>query len=176
MISVELKPCDILLFRKRTWIGKLISYFSGSDYCHAAMVDWNTSYLIEIAPIGFRRLRLITDYDNEPIDVYRYQSRTPDIFPRDPCFAMDVTDNMSQIAGRYAYSYFDLLRVGLRCITPDSFLWLWGSKEPTTRFHCSGAISAAFRMAGVDLCPNVSDWQTTPGHLAASESLHKVSE
>ena len=41
-------------------------------------------------------------------------------------------------------------------------------------YHCSQAISKAYRAAGFDLCPFIPDWATTPGDLSRSPRLRNV--
>jgi hypothetical protein len=39
-------------------------------------------------------------------------------------------------------------------------------------YHCSQAVSKAYREAGYDLRPDLADYMTTPGDLAKSKRLH----
>ncbi len=53
--------------------------------------------------------------------------------------------------------------------------WLrWLDECDDHGYHCSQAISKAFRDAGLDLCPDLPDWATFPGDLARSPALRNL--
>ena len=160
-----LHPGDVLLFRPTTWLGRLVAWATGSKYCHAAMFlgDGNVAEMREF--LGGRLLPL-ANYVTEIIDVFR------------PVDSSSVTKiyailrMLELIKERYSFLHgiaaFLLRRIPKR-------LRKWFNFECDHHgYHCSQAISKAYREAGFDLCSRRPDWATAPGDLARSPSLRLI--
>ena len=149
-----LQPGDVLLFRPATWLGRLVAWATGSEYCHAAM--FLTGCVAEMREFRGGRILPLFDYETETIDVFRaVDSSTAEQIAAVQKMQKLVKERYSFLHGIAAFLLRRLPQV-MRSGECDHH-----------GYHCSQAISKAYRAAGFDLCPFIPDWATTPGDLAA---------
>ena len=161
----DLLPGDVLLFRPTTWLGRLVAWATGSEYCHAAMFLGGTSgkTVAEMREFTGGRIVPIAIYATEAIDVFRADDADFEI-------RLDAILTMYRILGS-PYSFWHGIAAWLLRRLPEFVR----SKECDHHgYHCSQAISKAYRVAMFDLRPDLSDWATTPGDLAASQRLRLI--
>ncbi len=164
----EIRDADLLLFRRRNWLGRLIATAGRSQYVHAAMAGWWGDRLmcVEMTDGGGRAQLLSNLVDQWPgaIDVYRANAARRRFSRRRALAAM------IGITGK-RYGWLNLCRAALLHMPVFRFLAcpetndLAASRWPP---FCSQAIAAADRAGGVDPVPNLSDRLTEPGDLARS--------
>jgi hypothetical protein len=160
----ELEVGDILLFRKRTLLGKCIAAWQGSQYCHAAMYGGNNE-ILEMYSLKGGRIAFLDEVSHEPIDVFRAVQPLEQL-SLDTRYAAAL--QMREIVKQWRYSIWAVCAAGVRMCVPR-FLrrWLFGnSHEIVDAIHCSGAVSAAYRLVGYDLFSKLTDWQTVPESFA----------
>lgn len=177
---------DILLFRRRCWMphSYLIGQAGWSIYSHAGMAAWwpdaegSKGSLFCLEMLQFRGGRAVllsnrVEQCPERIDVYspnrlylisKWGDESADRIPGEAVGAM------KRLTGT-PYGWLSLARIGLlhtpivRWVVPAP---IDDRANGTHAPFCSQAIARAYRTAGVDVVPNLSDWATEPGHLARS--------
>ena len=163
-----IRNADLLLFRRRNRIGRLIVVAGRSEYVHAAMAGWWKDRLmcVEMTSGGGRAQLLSNLVEQWPgaIDVYRANAQCRR-FSRERALQA-----MIGITGKQ-YGWMNLFRAALlhapvfrfmaRPAIDDSDL---GDRPP----FCSQAVSMADRVGGVDPVPNLADRLTEPGDLSRS--------
>jgi hypothetical protein len=159
---------DLLLFRRRDRLTRLIAVAGRSQYVHAAMAGWWNDRLmcVEMTSGGGRAQLLSNIVDRWPgtVDVYRANAVRRRFSRRRALLAMIA------ITGR-RYGWLNLLRAALLhslafrfLVQPDTD----DSETSTWPQFCSQAVAAAMRAGGVDPVPNLADRLTEPGDLARS--------
>jgi hypothetical protein len=158
MLQNDLHPGDVLLFRPSGWIGKIVAFCTKSKYCHAAMYIGEGN-VAEMREFRGGRILPLSEYAGESIDVFRADA--PVVVKIDAVLTMQAL-----LSERYSFWH---------CV--EAFLLRRLPKFVRKKecdhhgYHCSQAVSKAYRSAGLDLCPGVADWATTPGDLAVSKRL-----
>ena len=159
MLPNDLHPGDVLLFRPTGWIGKIVAWATNSEYCHAAMYT-GVDDVAELREFIGGRLLPLTAHAGESIDVFRPNAS---IFVR-----YNAVRRMKNLLSE-PYSFLHGIEAFLLRRLPGFLL----KKECDHHgYHCSQAVSNAYRSAYFDLCPGRADWATTPGDLAKSKWLH----
>lgn len=164
----QIRDADLLLFRRRSRLTRLIAVAGRSPYVHAAMAGWWKDRLmcVEMSSGGGRAQLLSNLVAQWPgvIDVYHVNS-VGRRFSREKALRA-----MIGITGK-RYGWASLFRAALLHLPMFRFLVspdvndLESSTRPP---FCSQAVSMAMRIGGVDPVPNLADRLTEPGDLARS--------
>lgn len=166
---MTIRTGDILFYKPRN-IGKLIAWWTGSQYIHCgiALIKNGVPFVLDFSfwSAGFRENVLAVDLPAYAglIDVFRCN------------YAIDsatVVEEMRRLQDR-KYSIPMALHMGINrlchkgCIENDLDI-----PSPDEGLDCSAAVALAFQNAGIDLCPKLSIRHTTPGRLAESIALER---
>jgi uncharacterized protein YycO len=158
----ELNRCDLIFVQPTDFIGKAIAWVTRSNDCHVAVVI-SKSFIIEAAWSGVRLAR-IDSYNN--FEVFRYINVLSDEQSK------SIIDFSYSKIGEW-YDFGGALYLG----------WLWLTRQSKKinqlndpdRWFCSELVVAAFRSAGIDLCPGIPAADVDPGTLSQSALLKKIS-
>lgn len=149
-----MKRGDILLFRNKKLISRLIRWFTKSPYSHAAVAidfmhvyETNYNTKSQIKHLNSPRNRY---------DIYRLK---PGIEYDEEKFIKFIEDHLDN-----AYDYGEILKVMFGINTPDD----------DGKYICSMLVREAFLEQGIDLTPGIEI--PTPEDLSHSELLYKVEE
>jgi hypothetical protein len=164
----EICDADLLLFRRRSRLTRLIAVAGRSEYVHAAMAGWWKDRLmcVEMTSSGGRAQLLSNLVEQSPgsIDVYRANARGRR-FSRGRALRA-----MIGITGK-RYGWLNLFRAALLHTPAFRFLFMPDTDDTESSTwppFCSQAVAMADRVAGVDPVPNLADRLTEPGDLARS--------
>jgi hypothetical protein len=165
----EIRDADLLLFRRRSWITRLIAVAGRSPYVHAAMAGWWKDRLmcVEMTGGGGRAQLLSNLVERWPgaIDVYRANAAGRR-FSRQRALRA-----MIGITGR-RYGWANLFRAVLLYLPVIRFFARPDTNDrnrSTRPPFCSQAVATADREGGVDPVPNLADRLTEPADLSRSE-------
>jgi hypothetical protein len=164
----QIRTADLLLFRRRNWITRLIAVAGRSEYVHAAMAGWWKDRLmcVEMTSGGGRAQLLSNLVACWPgvIDVYQANAAGRR-FSRERALA-----TMIGITGKQ-YGWVNLFRAALLHLPVFRFLVQPDADDSETSNwppFCSQAVSIADRAGGVDPVPNLADRLTEPADLSRS--------
>lgn len=164
----EICDGDLLLFRRRDRIARLIAVAGRSEYVHAAMAGWWRDRLmcVEMTSGGGRAQLLSNLVARWPavIDVYAANA-AKQRFSRARALRA-----MIGITGKQ-YGWWNLIRASVYHLPVFRFLVLPDANDvETSRWppFCSQAVAMADRQGGVDPAPNLADRLTEPADLARS--------
>jgi len=166
----ELQEADLLLFRRRGILGRLIATAGRSVYSHAAMLAcWETEWFV---------LEVTGLYGGRAVSLQRYVRRVPgriDVFRTNPNDRFGNFDRhgavvkMRELLG-CEYGYLGLLHAALlhlpvvRLFVRPELNDQTISKRPP---FCSQAVAMACRLGGgIDPVPHLADRLTEPADLA----------
>ncbi len=163
-----IRDADLLLFRRRDRLARLIAVAGRSQYVHAAIAGWWRDRLmcVEMTSGGGRAQLLSNIVEQWPgvIDVYQANAVRRRFSRRRALLAMIA------ITGR-RYGWLNLLRASLLHLAAFRFLVPPDTDDGETSNwppFCSQAVAMADRAGGVDPVPNLADRLTEPGDLARS--------
>jgi len=168
----EIRDGDLLLFRGRGLVSRLIGVAGRSEYTHAARVVWwgGDAFCCEVRELkGGRAVTLASQVAKYPGAI--------DVFETNPTGRWRQYDRravvkfMRRLAG-CDYGYAGVLLAALRHLPLWRFL-VRAETEDRKRTHrppfCSQACAMADRLAGgVDPVPHLADRLTEPADLARS--------
>jgi hypothetical protein len=164
----EIHNADLLLFRRRSRLTRLIAVAGRSQYVHAAMAGWWKDRLmcVEMTSSGGRAQLLSNLVEQWPgaIDVYRANADHRRFSRQRALHAM------IGITGK-RYGWLNLFRAALLHMPAFRFLAQPDANDDATSNEppfCSQAVAMADRTGGVDPVPNLADRLTEPGDLARS--------
>jgi hypothetical protein len=164
----EIRNADLLLFRRRNRLTRLIVVAGRSQYVHAAMAGWWKDRLmcVEMTAGGGRAQLLSNIVARWPgaIDVYRTNAARRR-FSRERALAA-----MIGITGK-RYGWTNLCRAALLHLPVFRFLVRPDTNDLENSIwppFCSQAVAMADRVGGIDPVPNLADRLTEPGDLARS--------
>ena len=159
---------DLLLFRRRNRLTRLIAVAGRSQYVHAAMAGWWNDRLmcVEMTSGGGRAQLLSNVVRQWPgvIDVYQANAARRRFSRRRALLAMiGITGKRYGWASlcRAALLHLPLFRFLAQPDTNDLEISAWPP-------FCSEAVAMADRVGGIDPVPNLADRLTEPGDLARS--------
>ena len=161
MKQKSLQPGDVLLFRPTSFLGRLVSWATDSEYCHAAMF-LGIDGVAEMREFIGGRVLPLADYVTETMDVFRADTTIP--------VKINAVQNMQKAVNK-RYSFLNGWWAFLLRRIPKRLRKWFNFECDHHGYHCSQAISQAYRSAGFDLRHGLADWATTPGDLAASRRL-----
>ena len=163
-----IRDADLLLFRRRNRIARMIAVAGRSPYVHAAMAGWWKDRLmcVEMTSGGGRAQLLSNLVARWPgvIDVYQANA-TRRRFSRERALRA-----MIGITGKQ-YGWLNLFRAALLHTPVCRFLVSPDMNDvdaSTWPPFCSQAVSIADRQGGVDPVPNLADRLTEPADLGRS--------
>lgn len=168
-----LKSCDILLYRGRGFVSRLIQWGTKSPYSHVAVVVEPSIFLaVESSPghqSGVRAIDL-RKLPAEELAVFRIRSE----------FSFDPEKVISFLVAHLGAS-FDYTGVAWLGILKAVGLLTSLTHRPYNRFQkekdyfCSELCYKAFQAAGLDIVPEVGEAETTsPADIASSARLHQI--
>ena len=168
----QIRNADLLLFRRRSLLTRLIAVAGRSPYVHAAMAGWWNERLmcVEMTSNGGRAQLLSNLVEQWPgaIDVYQANA-VRRRFSRERALRA-----MIGMTGK-RYGWLNLFHAALlhtpmlRFLIPPEVNDLDASDWPP---FCSQAVAMADRAGGIDPVPNLADRLTEPGDLARSTFYH----
>jgi len=170
---------DVLLFRGQGLIAWGVSVITKSPYNHAAEAAWWSRILMCVETRGLRNARAVVLSSQVKkyrcrIDVYRYVPvaaqgllRGSPIPARAAAWAIRNTAT--------PYGWWAIVRALVQRLPGSRLIWR-ASTDDARRgpIHCSANVAASYRHSGDDLCPGLSDTDTTPTDLAASRKLKYI--
>lgn len=165
MKVTDVKDFDLFFFRPTGILGKIVSWWTGSEYCHVGMVYG--SYLLEYREFrGFRSkqwLEVLAEWDYR-VDVYRVSTIL------NPNHRINILNAFYRLKKEYGWCHAIL--AGLLRRFPRSFLNWESTKNPP---QCAEAVCYAFRVgAGIDLVPDKCDWKSTPEDIVCGGLVEKI--
>jgi len=176
-VRKKIRGGDLLLFRPRGLLWRVVGVAGRSEYTHAAMAGWWTWRVmcIEMCSRGGRATLLSNHVRRWPgaIDVYRANATGTGRASgtRDLTFSRTkAVRAMIGITGR-RYGWFNLFRAALLHLPIFRFLVAPDADDAADSAwppFCSQAVAAATRAGGVDPVPRLADRLTEPGDLARS--------
>jgi hypothetical protein len=163
-----IRDADLLLFRRRNRLTRLIAVAGRSQYVHAAIAGrWNGRLMcVEMTSGGGRAELLSNIVEQWPgvVDVYRANAARRRFSRRRALLAMIA------VTGR-RYGWMNLCRAALLHLPAFRFLAHPDTNDLETSTwppFCSQAVATATRAGGIDPVPNLADRLTEPGDLARS--------
>jgi len=168
----EIQDADLLLFRGKGIISRLIRSFGRGKYSHAAKASWikGELFCLEVREWrGGRAVTLSSQVQKFPgqIDVFETNAiKLPD-------YNRTKADSLMLLFAGIEYGYSDIIATavlhawGLRLIAQANVDDDFVSKRPP---YCSAACAIADRVGGgIDPVPNLADKITEPSDLARSQ-------
>ena len=163
MKQKDLQPGDVLLFRPRGILGRLVAWATGSEYCHATM--YLTGCVAEMREFRGGRILPLADHRSETIDVFRAGASTLE--------KIVAVQNMQKLV-KERYSFLHGIAAWMLRRIPKRLRKWFNFECDRYGYHCSQSISKAYRSASFDLRYGLADWATTPGDLAKSRRLRPI--
>jgi Permuted papain-like amidase enzyme, YaeF/YiiX, C92 family len=167
-IRGKIRDGDILLFRGKSWISRLICRVTGSPYSHAAIVAWWSDRLMVLEAVGkgivVSRMSVVVNQYSGKVELWT----TDDKLAR-----TEVIRAAQRLLGK-RYSLSKLVRNLARLVfgrprhddaDPDA---------PPADFVCSEFVSRVWRAGGIDLVKDAPDLYTKPSDIAKSPRLRKI--
>jgi hypothetical protein len=159
---------DILLFRGKSWLSRMICRITRSPYSHAAIVTWWNDRLMVLEAVGkgvvVSRMSIVVNQYSGKIDLW-----TTD---RDLARA-EVIRAAQRLLGK-RYSPYKLLRNLARLVLGRPRHDEADPEAPPEDFVCSEFVSRVWRAGGIDLVQDSPDVYTKPSDIAKSPHLRRV--
>lgn len=161
----EIRDLDVVAFEGRGAVSTAIRAITGGSVTHVGLACWWGESLMLVESRELRGGRAVLLSSQIPADgVLLYRLRAPlDAHARTAALAWAVG------ATGAGYSYRGVLRflrrLGLPTLPPE------GDRRDRGARFCSELVSATYRLAGVDLRPDLTDATTSPAELVASPYL-----
>jgi hypothetical protein len=169
-IREGIRDGDILLFRGRSWISRLIRWFTRSPYSHSGILGWWNDRLmvLEAVPNGVVVSRA-------SIAVQKYSGQVELWTTDEPLVRAEVLYAAQLLLGK-RYSKVKLLHNLRRLLFGRRRGEAADPDAPPQDFVCSEFVSRVWRAGGVDLAKDSPDMYTKPSDLARSPCLRKVGD
>jgi Permuted papain-like amidase enzyme, YaeF/YiiX, C92 family len=151
---------DIVFFKGKSWISKIISRLTGSPYTHVA-IALTPDLILEADRFIKVRLRAIEDH--EVYSIKRYE---------------DITEEQKELIFAGGISF-----LGVKYDYLNILLWLLsllfnfnghGLVNNANSVYCSELVDRLYLLADIDLLPNNVDGDILPVHLLNSPLLTEV--
>lgn len=167
-IRREIRDGDILLFRGKSWISRVICRVTGSPYSHAAIVAWWDDRLMVLEAVGkgvvVSRMSLVVNQYSGKVELWT----TDESLAR-----AEVIRTAQRLLGK-RYSPSKLIRNLGRLVFGRPRHDETDPEAPPADFVCSEFVSRVWRAGGVDLVRDSPDMYTKPSDIAKSPYLRKV--
>ena len=164
----EIETGDVLLFKGRGLLSRIIVWGSGQQYSHAGIAAWWEKRLFVMESVGqgvrIAPVRLAVNEYAGRVDWYSLRREAASKLDRRKLIHV-AQENLS-----LPYSTHGLLRLAWLMLVRSDRKGEDG-KEKAPALFCSEYVSCCYRSAGADLCPGVPDSMTTPGDIAGSPLL-----
>jgi hypothetical protein len=167
-IRGKIRDGDILLFRGKSWISRIIRRITRSPYSHAAIVAWWDDRLMVLEAVGkgivVSRMSVVVNQYSGKVELWT----TDEDLAR-----TEVIRTAQRLLGK-RYSLYKLM-VNLRRLVFGRPRHEEADPEaPPDDFVCSEFVSRVWRAGGIDLVGDASDLYTKPSDIARSPRLRKV--
>lgn len=171
---------DILLFRGCGLVAWGVSAIIHSPYNHAALAAWWGDVLMCVETRGLRNARAVvlsSQVRGRPsqIDVYRYDQNATGPTAYRLLSSSPIPARAAAWAVRKTatpYGWWAIVRALIQRLPGSRLIWRPSTNDARPGpLNCSALASDSYRHAGDDLCPGLSDTDTTPADLAASNKL-----
>ena len=167
-IRGKIRDGDILLFRGKSWISRVICRVTGSPYSHAAIVAWWSDRLMVLEAVGkgivVSRMSVVVNQYSGKVELWT----TDENLER-----TDVIRAAQRLLGK-RYSLSKLVRNLARLVLGRPRHEDADPDAPPADFVCSEFVSRVWRAGGVDLVNDAPDMYTKPSDIAKSPRLRKV--
>jgi hypothetical protein len=167
-IRREIQDGDILLFRGKSWLSRIICRVTGSPYSHAAIVAWWDERLMVLEAVGqgivVSRMSIV---------VSRYSGKV-ELWTTDENLARPEVIRVAQRLLGKRYSPYKLIRNLGRLVFGRPRHDDADPEAPPEDFVCSEFVSRVWRAGGIDLVGDAPDMYTKPSDLAKSPHLRRV--
>lgn len=167
-IRGKIRDGDILLFRGKSWISRIICRVTGSPYSHAAIVAWWDDRLMVLEAVGkgivVSRMSIVVNQYSGKVELWttdRDLRRT------------EVIHAAQRLLGK-RYSPYKLIRNLERIMFGRPRHEEADPEAPPADFVCSEFVSRVWRAGGIDLVGDAPDMYTRPSDIAKSPHLRKV--
>jgi hypothetical protein len=151
---------DIIFFKGKSFISKIIQKLTGSPYTHVAIAISSDTIL---EADRFIKVRLRSIRDHEVYCIMRYPGLTK--YQQSTIFA----GGTSFIGAKY--DYIHVLTWFVKLVLNKGG---YGFIDNANRVYCSELIDRLYLLAGIDLVPDRADGDVLPSHLLDSPLLTQV--
>jgi len=168
-VRSEIKNGDILMYKGRELISKIIGLFTHSEYSHAGIAVWWNKRLMVLEAVGKGVLvtplsRNICHYKGN-VELFTYDGEIPE----DKRIDMVITaqEELGKSYARWEIIWFAIkLLFKSKMDVPDT-------KSPITRFFCSQYVSMIYESIGIDLVIEKANKYTSPDDIVRSKKTIK---
>jgi hypothetical protein len=167
-IRRKIRDGDILLFRGKSWLSRIIRRVTRSPYSHAAIVAWWNERLMVLEAVGkgvmVSRMSIVVNHYSGQVELWTTDenlSRT------------EVIRAAQRLLGK-RYSPYKLVRNLVRLVFGRPRHDEADPDAPPEDFVCSEFVSRVWRAGGIDLAGDSPDMYTKPSDIAMSPHLRKV--
>jgi len=169
-IRGQIRDGDILLFRGKSWISRLICWVTGSPYSHSAILAWWNGRLMVLEAVGpgvtTSRMSVV---------VSKYSGKV-ELWTTDEHLARAEVIRTAQLLLGKRYSTFKLFRNLKQLVFGRPRQEPADPEAPPEDFVCSEFVSRVWRAGGIDLVKDAPDVYTKPSDIAKSPRLRKVGD
>lgn len=169
-IREQIQDGDILLFRGKSWLSRLICWITRSPYSHSAILGWWNGRLLvlEAAATGIvtSRMSLVVDKYSGKVELWTTDSSLS---------RFNVIYAAQLLLGK-RYPKFKLVRNLQRLVFGRNRPGPTDPEAPPDDFVCSEFVRRVWRAGGIDLAKGSPDMYTKPSDIAKSPSLRKVGD
>src|SRR5574341_1285390 len=168
-VRPQIQTGDLIFFRGRGPLSRLIRKLSSSVYSHVGIAAWWGGHLVVFQsriPVGVEVLparRVVWRYDGQ-VDWWALRPEHASRLDRDGLLSVAVAE-----LGK-SYSFLGLVNAGFELLTGR----IAGRCDPVAlpeSHFCSQFVSACFRGGGIDLAPDVADACTSPGSIVRAGQI-----
>lgn len=167
-IRREIRDGDILLFRGKSWISRIIRRVTGSPYSHAAIVSWWDDRLMVLEAVGkgivVSRMSIVVQQYSGKVELWTTDEKL---------VRTEVIRAAQRLLGK-RYSPYKLVRNLARLVFRRPRHDEVDPDAPPDDFICSEFVSRVWRAGGIDLVKDSPDMYTKPSDIAKSPRLRKV--
>jgi hypothetical protein len=167
-IRREIRNGDILLFRGKSWLSRIIRRITRSPYSHAAIVAWWDERLMVLEAVGkgivVSRMSVVVDQYSGKVELWTTDGNLA---------RSHVVRAAQRLLGK-RYSPYKLLRNLERLVFRRARREEADPEAPPDDFICSEFVSRVWRAGGIDLVGNAPDVYTKPDDIAKSPHLRKI--
>lgn len=167
-IRGKIRDGDILLFRGKSWLSRVICRVTGSPYSHAAIVAWWNERLMVLEAVGkgvvVSRMSIVVNQYSGKVELWTTDEKLA---------RAEVIRAAQRLLGK-RYSPYKLIRNLQRLVFGRPRHEEADPDAPPDDFICSEFVSRTWRAGGIDLVGDAPDRYTKPSDIAKSPHLHKV--
>lgn len=167
-IRRQIRDGDILLFRGKSWLSRVIRRLTRSPYSHAAIVAWWNERLMVLEAVGkgvvVSRMSIVVDHYSGKVELWTTDADLA---------RAEVIRAAQRLLGK-RYSPYKLLRNLARLVLGRPRHAEDDPEAPPEDFVCSEFVSRVWRAGGIDLVADSPDMYTKPSDIARSPHLRRV--